>query len=161
MHKWACTSLPARINYSPNPTCTLRSSNSSLLRVPTTKLLTMGDRAFCAAAPRLLNSLPDHLRATQTLDSFKTGLKTFLFRKAFLIHYPYALPCILMHYPASLCSSCPVSLCKCTELCCCCVSSPTFTFSHLADAFIQSDLQGCIHIFFYIYTDGTLHIRSN
>src|SRR4029434_3856652 len=25
----------------------------------------------------------------------------------------------------------------------------TFTFSHLADAFIQSDLQ-CIHIFFYI-----------
>src|SRR4029434_4176737 len=35
----------------------------------------------------------------------------------------------------------------------------TFTFSHLADAFIQSDLQG-IHIF-YIYTDGTLHIRSN
>src|SRR4029434_5843856 len=36
----------------------------------------------------------------------------------------------------------------------------TFTFSHLADAFIQSDLQGCIHNF-YIYTDGTLHIRSN
>ena len=35
-----------------------------------------------------------------------------------------------------------------------------FTFSHLADAFIQSDLQGCIHNF-YIYTDGTLHIRSN
>ena len=26
---------------------------------------------------------------------------------------------------------------------------------HLADAFIQSTLQGCIHIF-YIYTDGTL-----
>ena len=65
-------------------TCTLRSSNSSLLRVPKTKLRTMGDRAFCSAAPRLWNSLPDHLRATQTLDSFKAGLKTFLFRKAFL-----------------------------------------------------------------------------
>src|SRR4029434_4368947 len=42
----------------------------------------------------------------------------------------------------------------------------TFTFSHLADAFIQSDLHmcdlQCIHILhFYIYTDGTLHIRSN
>ena len=61
---------------------TLRSTNSSLLRVPNTKLRTMGDRAFCSAAPRLWNSLPDHLRAT--LDSFKTGLKTFLFRKAFL-----------------------------------------------------------------------------
>ena len=65
-------------------TCTLRSSNSSLLRVPKTKLRTMGDRAFCSAAPHLWNSLPDHLRATQTLDSFKAGLKTFLFRKAFL-----------------------------------------------------------------------------
>ena len=65
-------------------TCTLRSSNSSLLRVPKTKLRTMGDRAFCSAASRLWNSLPDHLRATQTLDSFKAGLKTFLFRKAFL-----------------------------------------------------------------------------
>ena len=30
------------------------------------------------------------------------------------------------------------------------------SFSHLADALIQSDLQGCIHIF-YIYTDGTPH----
>src|SRR4029434_5070092 len=65
-------------------TCTLRSSHSSLLRVPKTKLRTLGDRAFCSAAPRLWNSLPDHLRATQTLDSFKAGLKTFLFRKAFL-----------------------------------------------------------------------------
>ena len=63
---------------------TLRSTNSSLLRVPNIKLRTMGDRAFCSAAPRLWNSLPDHLRATQTLDCFKTGLKTFLFRKAFL-----------------------------------------------------------------------------
>ncbi|XP_060929417.1 uncharacterized protein LOC133003646 [Limanda limanda] len=62
-------------------TRTLRSTSSSLLRVPNTKLRTMGDRAFCSAAPRLWNGLPDHLRATQTLDSFKTGLKTFLFKK--------------------------------------------------------------------------------
>jgi len=64
-------------------TRTLRSTGRSLLRVPDTKLRTMGDRAFCSAAPRLWNGLPDHLRATQTLNSFKTGLKTFLFRKAF------------------------------------------------------------------------------
>ncbi|XP_078147037.1 uncharacterized protein LOC144542992 [Centroberyx gerrardi] len=64
-------------------TRTLRSTNSLLLRAPSTKLRTMGDRAFCSAAPRLWNSLPNHLRAAQTLDSFKTGLKTFLFRKAF------------------------------------------------------------------------------
>src|SRR4029434_6937092 len=60
-------------------TRTLRSTNSSLLRVPNIKLRTMGDRAFCSGAPCLWNSLPDHLRATQTLDSFKAGLKTFLF----------------------------------------------------------------------------------
>ena len=36
-----------------------------------------------------------------------------------------------------------------------CLAETTFTFSHLADAFIQSDLHS-IHI----YTDGTLHIRS-
>src|SRR4029434_2900685 len=65
-------------------TRTLSTTTSTLLRVPTIKLRTMGDRAFCSGAPCLWNSLPDHLRATQTLDSFKTGLKTFLFRKAFL-----------------------------------------------------------------------------
>ena len=32
---------------------------------------------------RLWNSLPTQLRATQSLDSFKSGLKTFLFRKAY------------------------------------------------------------------------------
>lgn len=42
------------------------------------------NRAFCSAAPRLWNSLRTDLRAPQTLDSFKNGLKTFLFRKAFL-----------------------------------------------------------------------------
>ena len=64
-------------------TRTLRSTNTLLLQVPRTRLSTMGDRAFCSAAPRLWNSLPTQLRAAQSLDSFKTGLKTFLFRKAF------------------------------------------------------------------------------
>src|SRR4029434_8804546 len=45
------------------------------------------------------------------------------------------------------------------------ISTFTFTFSHLADAFIQSDLHmcnlQCTHFTFNIYTDGTLHIRSN
>ena len=64
-------------------TRTLRSTNTLLLQVPSTRFSTMGDRAFCSAAPRLWNSLPTQLRATQSLDSFKTGLKTFLFRKAY------------------------------------------------------------------------------
>ena len=62
---------------------TLRSSTANLLKPPRTHLKTMGMRAFCSAAPRLWNALPDHLRAPQTVESFKTHLKTHLFKKAF------------------------------------------------------------------------------
>uniref|UniRef100_A0A672HD57 Reverse transcriptase domain-containing protein n=1 Tax=Salarias fasciatus TaxID=181472 RepID=A0A672HD57_SALFA len=57
----------------------LRSTEMNTLSVPRTKVRTMGDRAFQTAAPKLWNNLPVHLRAPQTLDSFKKGLKTFLF----------------------------------------------------------------------------------
>ncbi|KAL3066845.1 hypothetical protein OYC64_016736 [Pagothenia borchgrevinki] len=62
---------------------TSRSSKANLLKPPRTKLRTMGDRAFCSAAPSLWNALPDHLRAPQTVDAFKNGLKTHLFNRAF------------------------------------------------------------------------------
>ncbi|KAL3066451.1 hypothetical protein OYC64_016411 [Pagothenia borchgrevinki] len=62
---------------------TSRSSKANLLKSPRTKLRTMGDRAFCSAAPRLWNALPDHMRAPQTVDAFKKGLKTHLFNRAF------------------------------------------------------------------------------
>lgn len=61
----------------------LRSGQANVLQIPRTKLRTMGDRAFCHAAPCLWNALPDHLRAPLTLDTFKKGLKTYLFKKAF------------------------------------------------------------------------------
>ncbi|XP_029942452.1 uncharacterized protein LOC115384260 [Salarias fasciatus] len=64
-----------------DPTRRLRSANINLLKVPKTKLCSMGDRAFQAAAPRLWNTLPVHLRAPQSVDSFKSRLKTFLFLK--------------------------------------------------------------------------------
>ncbi|KAK0154829.1 hypothetical protein N1851_002861 [Merluccius polli] len=67
----------------PHTTSRTRSGQSHRLCPPRTKLKTMGDRAFQAAAPRLWNALPDHLRAPQTEDVFKKGLKTFLFRKAY------------------------------------------------------------------------------
>ena len=67
----------------PTSTRSLRSGNANLLKGKGTKLRTMGDRAFSAAAPQLWNALPDHLRAAQSVDVFKGGLKTFLFNKAF------------------------------------------------------------------------------
>jgi len=39
--------------------------------------------AFSAAAPKLWNTLPDHLRASCSFPVFKSGLKTHLFRQAF------------------------------------------------------------------------------
>ena len=37
----------------------------------------------CYTAPKLWNSLPLHLRLCDSLVSFKAGLKTFLFKRAF------------------------------------------------------------------------------
>ncbi|CAM4639172.1 unnamed protein product [Leuciscus chuanchicus] len=51
-----------------NPTRHLRSSDSHQLQVPKSKLRTMGDRAFQVAAPRLWNTLPNHLRAPQSIE---------------------------------------------------------------------------------------------
>ena len=61
----------------------LRSNNSNRLHLPRTKLSTMGDRAFCSAAPRIWNALPDHLRALQTTETFKKGLRTFIFSRSY------------------------------------------------------------------------------
>ena len=41
------------------------------------------DRAFSAAGPRCWNKLPAALHAANSIDSFKTGLKTYLFSKAY------------------------------------------------------------------------------
>src|SRR6218665_3947725 len=42
-----------------------------------------GDRAFSAAGPRCWNKLPVALRAANSIDFFKTGLKTYLFSKPY------------------------------------------------------------------------------
>ena len=44
-----------------------------------------GDRAFCNAAPKLWNELPEDVRNINRLESFKTALKTYLFKIAFKI----------------------------------------------------------------------------
>lgn len=61
----------------------LRSSTQNLLMVPRTRLKTRGDRSFKAVAPRLWNDLPQSLRILDSVDIFKSQLKTHLFRQAF------------------------------------------------------------------------------
>ena len=61
----------------------LRTRGYNILIVPRTKLKTYGDRAFSIAGPKLWNSLPDEIRCCQTLTSFKTKLKRYLFIKTY------------------------------------------------------------------------------
>ena len=63
----------------------LRSSQDRLLlKLPQLKTkVTLGDRAFSCAAPKLWNSLPIAIRQSQSVAVFKAQLKTHLFSEAF------------------------------------------------------------------------------
>ena len=65
------------------PARSLRSADASLLVVPRSLLETCGKRAFSVTASTLWNDLPIYLRNCISLSTFKSHLKTFLFRDAF------------------------------------------------------------------------------
>ena len=60
----------------------LRSSSTVALERPKAKSV-FSERAFSVSAPKLWNSLSRETRSSQTASSFKTHLKTELFREAF------------------------------------------------------------------------------
>ena len=66
-----------------HPTRALRSSSRSLLCTPVIKSKTYGGRAFSTAAPQLWSAIPEYVKNAESVVSFKTKLKTFLFRKFF------------------------------------------------------------------------------
>ena len=53
------------------------------LVVPQTRRQTFASRSFSVVGPMLWNSLPNTIKQSNTLDVFKTKLKTHLFRHAF------------------------------------------------------------------------------
>ena len=66
------------------PNRSLRSSDQSLLVVPSSIQQSYGDRAFAVAAPRLWNALPIHIRQSGfSLATFKKCLKTTFSKKPF------------------------------------------------------------------------------
>ena len=70
-----------------------RRGNSLLL--PLTKRVHFGDRSFSKSGPVLWNLLPLHIRDSPSVDSFKSRLKTFLFKKAFfnrIIKFEWNIP---------------------------------------------------------------------
>ena len=61
----------------------LRSSTSSELVIPLSRLVTVGDRSFVVAGPRLWNSLPEDITSAPSLLVFRRKLKTHLFRQSY------------------------------------------------------------------------------
>ena len=79
--KYLADLLTIRLNSRYN----LRSCNAGITLLPTTAKfrVTLGDRAFAAAAPKLWNSLPPRIRSINSIDEFKAAVKTYLFKLAF------------------------------------------------------------------------------
>ena len=67
------------------PKTQLRSASMNLLDYEPYNLKGYGDRAFSVSAPRFWNSLPDHIRDSQSVEIFKTHVKTYLFSQAYPI----------------------------------------------------------------------------
>ena len=64
------------VNY--QPTRSLRSSSSGLLKIPDVRS-EFGRRSFAYTAPTLWNSLPSHLRFSPSISTFCRQLKTYLY----------------------------------------------------------------------------------
>ena len=57
----------------------LRSASSNRLDIRPSRLVTVGDRSFASAGPRVWNSLPEDVTSAQSLPVFRRKLKTYLF----------------------------------------------------------------------------------
>lgn len=69
------------VPYQPNRA--LRSQDAGLLVIPRVSKSTVGNRAFSYQAPVLWNQLPAQVKEADTVPTFKTRLKTFLFKIAY------------------------------------------------------------------------------
>ena len=57
------------------------SSDERKLCVPYVSTKSFGERSFFYSAPSIWNSLPNHLRCSESLESFKSALKTHFFKE--------------------------------------------------------------------------------
>jgi len=65
----------------------LRSASRGLLDFPRFNMSNYGRRAFSFAGPHTLNSLPDQLRTSASLPTFKRSLMTFVFEQITYLAY--------------------------------------------------------------------------
>ena len=67
------------------PARLLRSSNRLLLQVPSVNIVAYGHLLFSYYAPIIWNSLPDHIKNSESVSTFKQRLETFLCRNNYYI----------------------------------------------------------------------------
>ena len=66
------------------PSRNLRSSESGTgMLTPHRVKCSFGEKAFATSAPVLWNALPSNVRNAKSVESFKSGLKTYLFSSYF------------------------------------------------------------------------------
>ena len=59
------------------------SSDTSILCIPTVRTHLLGQRSFSYAAPTVWNTLPYEIRSSNTISSFKSSLKTYIFQQSY------------------------------------------------------------------------------
>ena len=69
------------------PARLLHSSNRLLLQVPSVNTVAYGHHSFSYYAPIIWNSLPDHIKNSESVSTFQQCLKTFLFRNNYYIEF--------------------------------------------------------------------------
>ena len=67
------------------PALLLCSSNRLLLQGPFVNTVAHGHRSFSYDAPIIWNSLPDHIKNSESVSTLEQRLKTFLFRNDYYI----------------------------------------------------------------------------
>ena len=79
----------------PSHSVSTRSSDSLVLSIPYVRS-SLGKRAFSVIGPRLWNSLPPDTRNSNSLPTFRSRLKTHLFKIAFPPYrlFPISLDCL-------------------------------------------------------------------
>ena len=81
------------------PSRVLRSTNSHLLAVPSCPKCSFASRAFCVSLPNNWNSLPLHIRCSDSLATFQSRLKSHLFASAYHV---YSLTCQCLRFDLRL-----------------------------------------------------------
>ena len=76
-----CPSYISDLLESYKPTRSLRSLSRNLLAIPHSKLKSYGDHTFSVCAPKLWNDIPEIIKCSVNLYTFKRNLKTYLFKR--------------------------------------------------------------------------------